>query len=94
MGSPVDGKRKARSVAGLGIGEELGTGPGVKQLASPVHMLSASFYLVLHEVVRCVHRMGGDVVQLYVHRVSQMFKRHSLGQISQVGCHPEVGVID
>lgn len=41
MGSPVDGKRKARSVAGLGMGEEGGGWPGAGQKAAFAYLLSA-----------------------------------------------------
>lgn len=41
MGSPVEGKRKARSVAGLGMGEEGGGWPGAGQKAAFAYLLSA-----------------------------------------------------
>lgn len=86
MGSPVEGKRKARSVAGLVVSEKLVFGPFVERLAviARIFDVFTEHYVQLRasreQAARC------DIVQRWACLFPQMFKCSALGAAVGGGC--------
>lgn len=81
-GSPVEGKRKARSVAGFRVGEKLGSGPCVEQQAVSAQILGGlSFFLdeMPYGCPECKHRCP-----LFSHLFLKMLNGDPLGMLSQI----------